>query len=128
MRFIAVQDAIPSRTQTPRDQFQYVGDVLLVVPAIELFLVSWFDGRPYGQDMFGEHRHCPPPAPTSSVSRADDYSITWSARSSSAGGIVRPSALAVLRLMISSNFVGCSTGRSAGLVPLRILSTYVAAC
>jgi hypothetical protein len=26
-----------------------------------------------------------------------------------------------------SNFVGCSTGRSAGFAPLRILSTYVAA-
>ncbi len=32
-------------------------------------------------------------------------------------------AFAVLRLMTSSNFVGCSTGRSAGLAPLRILST-----
>ena len=41
--------------------------------------------------------------------------------------MVRPSALAVLRLMTSSNFVGCSTGRSAGLAPLRILSTYSAA-
>ena len=29
--------------------------------------------------------------------------------------------------MINSNFVGCSTGRSAGLAPLRILSTYLAA-
>ncbi len=38
--------------------------------------------------------------------------------------MVRPSALAVLRLMTSSNFVGCSTGRSAGLAPFRILSTY----
>jgi hypothetical protein len=28
-----------------------------------------------------------------------------------------------LRLMTSSNLVGCSTGRSAGLAPLRILST-----
>jgi hypothetical protein len=36
-------------------------------------------------------------------------------------GIVRPSALAVLMLMTSSNFVGCRTGRSAGLAPLRIL-------
>ena len=39
------------------------------------------------------------------------------------GGTVRPSALAVLRLTTSSNVVGCSTGRSAGLVPLRILPT-----
>src|SRR5262249_22602898 len=49
--------------------------------------------------------------------------ITSSARSSSDGGIVRPSAFAVLRLMTNSNFVGCSTGRSAGRAPLRILST-----
>ena len=42
------------------------------------------------------------------------------------GGIVRPICLAVLRLITSSNFVGCSTGSSAGLAPFRILSTYVA--
>jgi len=51
------------------------------------------------------------------------HSITWSARSSSARGMVRPSALAALRLMISSNLIGCSTGRSAGLAPFKILST-----
>jgi hypothetical protein len=34
--------------------------------------------------------------------------------------MVRPSALAVLRLMTSSNFVGCSTGRSAGLAPYTV--------
>jgi hypothetical protein len=50
-----------------------------------------------------------------------------SARASTDGGIVSPSALAVFRLMTRSNFVGCSTGRSAGLAPLRSLSTYVAA-
>src|SRR5260370_38842551 len=33
-----------------------------------------------------------------------------------------PRALAVWRLMTSSNLVACSTGRSAGLAPLRILS------
>ena len=49
--------------------------------------------------------------------------ITLSALASTFGGIVRPICLAVFRLMISSNFVGCSTGRSAGLAPLRILST-----
>src|SRR5215470_101692 len=37
------------------------------------------------------------------------------------GGIVRPSAVAVLRLIISSNFVGCSTGRPAGLAPFQNL-------
>ena len=37
-----------------------------------------------------------------------------------------PRAFAVLRLIASSNFVGCSTGRSPGLAPLRIRSTYTA--
>ena len=50
------------------------------------------------------------------------YWMTWSARPSTDGGIVRPRALAVFRLMTRSNFVGCSTGRSAGFAPLRILS------
>jgi len=54
--------------------------------------------------------------------RARAHSITRSARSKSDGGIVRPSAFAVFRLITSSNFVGRSTGRSAGFAPLRILS------
>ena len=49
------------------------------------------------------------------------YSITLSACRSSVCGILSPSALAVLRLITSSNLVGCSIGRSAGLAPLRIL-------
>jgi hypothetical protein len=36
------------------------------------------------------------------------------------GGTVRPSVLAVLRLIASSNFVDCMTGRSAGFSPLRM--------
>src|SRR5215510_14078055 len=51
------------------------------------------------------------------------YCMTSSACNSSDCGIVRPIAFAVLRLIASSNFVGCSTGRSAGFAPLRILST-----
>src|SRR5262249_11094001 len=51
------------------------------------------------------------------------HSITLSARARNAGGTVKPSALAVLRLMTNSNMVGCSTGRSAGWAPFRILST-----
>src|SRR5215207_176098 len=39
------------------------------------------------------------------------------ARASRVGGIVTPSALAVLRLITSSNLVGCSTGRSDGFAP-----------
>ena len=42
------------------------------------------------------------------------YSITASARASKIGGTSRPIALALLRLMTSSNLVGCCTGRSAG--------------
>ena len=52
-----------------------------------------------------------------------DHLTTSSARSSNDCGIVRPSALAVLRLITRSNFVGCSTGKSPGLAPLTILST-----
>src|SRR6516225_3414657 len=49
-----------------------------------------------------------------------DHSITSSAIASSLSGTVRPSAFAVLRLITSSNRVGCTTGSSAGLAPLRI--------
>src|SRR6266849_6152224 len=58
----------------------------------------------------------------------ESHRITSSARNSTDDGIVSLSAVAVLRLITSSNFVSCSTGRSAGLAPLRILSTYSAAC
>src|SRR5262249_53216914 len=55
------------------------------------------------------------------------YSITSSARASSEGGTVRPSALAVVRFTTKSNLVGCSTGISAGFAPRRTLSTTSAA-
>src|SRR5262249_58492145 len=42
------------------------------------------------------------------------HSITSSARASSLSGTARPSAFAVLRLITSSNLVGCCTGRSVG--------------
>jgi hypothetical protein len=48
------------------------------------------------------------------------YSMTSSARPDSGRGMVMPSVLAVLRLMYSSTFVACCTGRSAGFSPLRI--------
>src|SRR5262249_4364695 len=47
------------------------------------------------------------------------HSMTSSAVASSLGGTVMPSALAVLRLITNSNFVGCSTGKLAGFSPLR---------
>src|SRR5262249_20615905 len=51
------------------------------------------------------------------------HSITSSARASSVSGTVRPNALAVLRLMINSNLIGCWTGKSAGLTPFNTRST-----
>src|SRR5262245_15392776 len=51
------------------------------------------------------------------------HSMTSSARASSVGGMSRLSAFAVLRLMTNSNLVGCWTGRSPGLSPLRMRST-----
>ena len=42
------------------------------------------------------------------------------------GGTLRPSTFAVLRLIVSRILVACSTGRSLGLAPRRILSMYSA--
>src|SRR5947207_15593334 len=47
-------------------------------------------------------------------------SVTWSRIS---WGKVMPSAWAVFILTTKSKVIGCSTGRSAGLVPLRMRST-----
>jgi Amidohydrolase len=41
--------------------------------------------------------------------------MTLSALASTLDGIVRPICLAAFRLTMNSNFVGCSTGKSAGL-------------
>src|SRR5215831_33883 len=60
-----------------------------------------------------------------SVRKLDEplpQSITSSARTSSVEGMVRPSALAVLRLITILNVVGSSTGRLAGLMPFKTLS------
>jgi hypothetical protein len=82
---------------------------------------------------------CPPPpdarahcmlpdvrSTTPQSAPAPIYWITSSARNRSVGGNVIPSACAVLRLRTSSNFLGRSTGKSAGLAPCRILSTKTA--
>ena len=50
------------------------------------------------------------------------YSITSSAMVNSEGGTTRPNNFAAFRLTVSLKRDGCSTGRSAGLAPLRILS------
>src|SRR6266536_2543483 len=60
---------------------------------------------------FGHHK-VPPP-----------HSITSSARASNVAGMSSPSAFAVLRLITSSNFVGCSTARSIMATPSAKLLT-----
>jgi len=52
------------------------------------------------------------------------YSMTSSARTSSNGGIASPSGCAVFRLITSSNLVGCCTGVSAGVSPLRTRASW----
>src|SRR5262249_48094286 len=59
-------------------------------------------------------------APKSHDELAPLHSITSSARPSSDGGTERPSAFAVPRLITSSTFVNCWTGRSAGFSPFRM--------
>src|SRR5262249_52806770 len=51
------------------------------------------------------------------------YSTSSSASCWRCRGTLRPSALAALRLMTSSNFVGNSIGMSDALLPLSILFT-----
>src|SRR5262249_62130566 len=77
------------------------------------------------QDRNATHSHSHGTAPHArDESTSDHYWITSSARASTAGGIVSPSALAVLRLMTSCKVVDCTTARSPGRVPLRTRPVY----
>jgi len=49
--------------------------------------------------------------------------MTESARVRIDAGVVSRMTVAVFMLMTSSSLAGCSTGRSAGFAPFRILST-----
>src|SRR5262249_24103246 len=68
-------------------------------------------------------RPCYHRAPEQRDEIAASHSITSSARASSMGGISRSIAFAVARLNTRSNFMAISTGRSTGLVPLRMRPT-----
>ena len=70
------------------------------------FLFSFFRGCRAAE----EHNHLPPA----------DHSITSSARSRIDGGNSIPNARAVLALIATCNRMDCTTGRSAGLAPLRM--------
>jgi hypothetical protein len=76
-----------------------------------------------GHTVANAYRRSVPIADVSRCSKLPLYSMTSSARASSCAGKSRPSALAVLRLMTSSYFVGACTGRSAGFAPRRMRST-----
>ena len=58
--------------------------------------------------------------PTYAVQQIGAYSITSSGRASSVGDTSSPNALAVWRLMTSANLLACTTGKFAGLAPLRM--------
>src|SRR5262249_32309989 len=79
------------------------------------------------RDLLPAHFDRPRDATNERNELAPPHSISSSARASSEGGTVSPSALATLRLTTSSNLVGCSMGRWAGWAPFRMLSTKVAA-
>ena len=100
----------PSKLRMSQRPSGVVGE--LGLSAIFCFHKEWCQRTPHS----GEPRHV-------ALSNTFAYLITLSALTNTFGGIVRPICLAVLRLMKNSNFVGNSVGRSAGLAPLRILST-----
>ena len=60
------------------------------------------------------------------LGRRPDYSITSSASAITVGGTVKPSVIAVLKLMANSNLAGACAGSSAGLAPFKMRSTYEA--
>src|SRR4051794_16563500 len=68
-------------------------------------------------------QHNLPGADITQRSNQPTYSITSSAATSKPGGTARPSALAVLRLITSSNLADCWTGRSPGFSPFRTRPT-----
>ena len=75
------------------------------------------------------HLQCKTPCPLSANSGHQRvYSITASARADKPGDTSTPICFAVFRLMMNSNLVDCSTGRSAGFAPLRMRITKSPAC
>src|SRR6516165_6349961 len=77
--------------------------------------------RPLGRRLRPHHERPRRRAAEQRDERAAIHSITSSAATSSLSGIVRPIAFAACRLMSSSNLLDCTTGRSAGLAPFKIL-------
>src|SRR5262249_61363958 len=113
-----------------------VAALLLAYPAVLPAVLNQAHCQPIGR-LAKVYEHCsgtirvrflpseagPLLATPASSWRTTCHSITSSARASTEAGKSRPSALAVLRLITSSYFVGACTGRSAGFSPLRMRST-----
>jgi len=118
------QHRTASNNRSDRGGWYHVGQTLIGSP---LWVISGPEGPKVGLPLYprkrtpGRHR-----AMSESARRRHStiHSITSSARASNVGGTVRPRALAVVRLITNSNLVDCSTGRSAGLAPLRIFPVY----
>src|SRR5262245_54312594 len=123
------------RTGLPPSDTRWLHSALKITGLAEALAERGDDGRRLARRPTAErpdHRRCrllcarrERPSGRSAAEQRDElaalhHSITSSARTSSAVGTVRPSALAVLRLTYSSILVACWTGRSAGLSPLRI--------
>src|SRR5262249_32080104 len=64
---------------------------------------------------------------THAAQQKSRYSITSSAAFNKPSGTLRPSALAVWRLITSTYLFGACTGKSPGFSPLKMRSTYSAA-
>ena len=96
------------------------GFFIALLEAHELAFESGKLGEVVGIKRTFPNRCFVPTTDSRTAARQHLYSITSSASASNVGGILRPSAFAVLRLMINSNLVGSITGRSAGFSPLRI--------
>jgi len=65
------------------------------------------------------------PKRTYALQQAAAYSITSSARARMVAGIVRPSALAVLRLTTKSIWLGSAPADRSAFAPFSIRSTFV---
>jgi len=101
------------------------GDHEIVAAAIQIQSHHPPRGRPVAMPASKKHQRCEKRSPISALI----YVLIQSPRRRGRVPLARmviPSALAVWRLMTNSYFVGCSTARSAGCAPFRILSTYTA--
>src|ERR1700737_4917619 len=115
--------ARPSRAFTSRLPTDRLPSPLLDMTTTATGLLCWRDSHPLEWQLASLHQNRTHALQNDARRAAMIYSITLSARKSSAGGTTSPMDAAVLRLKTSSKIAGCSTGRSAGAVPRRTLAS-----